>query len=241
VLPCYDEAANVRAVVEDALRVGRAVTEALEVIVVDDGSRDETAGIVEQLARREPELRLLRHPLNQGYGAALRSGFLAARMPWVFYTDGDAQFDLDDLPGILPLLESHDIVSCYRVARRDGPLRFVLGRAFTFACDALLGLDLVDVNCAFKIYPRALFDAFEIQSQGALVDAEVLAAARGLGLRVAQVGVPHRPRRAGRQTGASPKVVARAALELSRLCLRRLSPTHPLLTTAVTETPAEAQ
>jgi len=229
VLPCFNEAANVRTVVEAALRVGRDVAQELEVVVVDDGSRDATASIVAELEREAPEVRRVSHPTNLGYGAALRSGFLAARMPWVFYTDGDGQFDLEELHGILPLLESHDIVSCYRLSRRDGPMRFVLGRAFTWACDALLGLDLVDVNCAFKLYPRALFDAFEIRSRGALVDAEVLAAARALGLRVAQPGVPHRPRRGGTQTGASPKVVARAALELSGLCLRRFAPAPPAL------------
>jgi len=221
VLPCFNEAANVEAVVEDALRVGREVACELEVIMVDDGSVDATPTIAAQLAQREAEVRLVTHPCNRGYGAALRSGFLAATMPWVFYTDGDGQFDLDELPQILPLLEGHDVVSCYRRERRDGILRLALGRAFTYSCDTLLGLDLVDVNCAFKIYPRALFDSFEISCDGALVDAEVLAAARDLGLRVAQPGVSHRPRRAGKQTGASPHVMARAALELTRLGLRR--------------------
>lgn len=223
VLPCYDEEANVERTVREALDAGRSVASELEVVVVDDGSRDRTAEIVDALARRETAVRLVQNPTNVGYGGALRRGLLAARLPWVFYTDGDGQLDVGQIGLLLPSLHTHDIVSGYRIHRSDGALRSLNGRLWTGLTNAVLGLRLRDVNCAFKVYPRALFDHIEMSSDGALIDAEILSQAAMLGMSIAEVGVHHRARRAGRQTGGDPRVVARAFAELADLMIRRVT------------------
>lgn len=217
VLPCHDEEANVVAVARRAVEVGRSVASDLEVLVVDDGSRDATFALADALRAELPELRIVQNAQNLGYGGALRTGFLAATRPWVFYTDGDGQFDIGELPRVLPLLESHDIVAGYRLHRSDPAPRRWNGRAWTAITNLALGLSMCDVNCAFKIFPRALFGQIALQSTGALIDAEILCKARRLGLTVAQVGVSHRPREAGVQTGGQPRVIGRALLELAEL------------------------
>lgn len=218
-LPCHDEEANVVAVARRAVEVGRAVAVDLEVIVVDDGSQDGTLALAEGLGAELPELRVVHNPHNLGYGGALRSGFLAATRPWVFYTDGDGQFDLGELPRLLPLLQSHDIVVGYRRRRSDPAPRRWNGRAWTAITNLTLGLSMRDVNCAFKIFPRALFAQIALRSTGALIDAEILCRARRLGLTIAQVGVSHRAREAGVQTGGNPRVIGRALLELAELMI----------------------
>lgn len=215
--PCYNEEANVERVTRAAVAVGRQVADELEVIIVNDGSRDRTGEIADRLAAEIPEVRAVHNRPNQGYGGALARGFKAATKNWIFYTDGDGQFDLGELPRLLPLLETHDVVSCYRLNRQDSWVRKLNAWAWTTLVNVLFGLWLRDVDCAFKIYPKTFIDRIELQSRGALIDTEMLAKARNLGLRIAQIGVHHYPRTAGRQTGANLRVILRAFKELFRL------------------------
>lgn len=211
------------AVVREAILFARELGLRFEIIVVDDGSRDRTSEIVERLATSRPEVRLVRNATNEGYGSALARGFGAASMPWVFYTDGDGQFDLRDLRDALSWLETHDVVCGYRGRRQDGWVRRANGRGWTWLTNTLLGLRLRDVNCAFKIFPRALFDAVELRSRGAFIDAEIMAHVRRRGLRVAEHRVRHRARRAGKPSGARLRVVLRAIGELVSFMVRRES------------------
>jgi len=220
VLPAHNEVETLAEVVREALRVGAACAGVLEVIVVDDGSRDGTADVARALARDE-RVRVVTHPENRGYGAALRSGFERAQHEWIFYTDADGQFDLAELPPLLALLGRYDVVTGYRAARRDGVVRSAFGATFSAAVNHLLGVRVRDVNCAFKVYPKHLFDGLALQATGALIDAEMLAAARVAGLRVGELPVTHRPRRAGEQSGARLDVIARAMLEFGALALRQ--------------------
>ncbi|MFO0693137.1 MAG: glycosyltransferase family 2 protein [Polyangiales bacterium] len=222
VLPCFDEAEAIGTVVESALSVGRSLVEQLEVLVVDDGSTDATAEVVEDLCSMHPEVRLLCHGVNRGYGAALRTGFAAVRHEHVFFTDGDGQFDLSDLPRLLELAPRFDVVSAYRRARRDPWARVLNGLAWTLLTNTLLGADVRDVNCAFKLFPRRLVEEADLRSEGALLSAELLSEARRLGYSIGQVPVEHLPRRAGRATGADPAVIGRAFGELAELVARRV-------------------
>jgi glycosyltransferase involved in cell wall biosynthesis len=217
VLPCRNEAGNVVRVVGEALARGRDVAYDVEVIVVDDGSSDSTATLAEALAREDPRVRVIRHPHNLGYGAALRSGFAAARARWVFYTDGDGQLSLDDLRQVPAKLATCDVVVGYRRARQDPFARRVMGHAWTRVVNWTFGLDLRDADCAFKIFPREFLQRIELLSTGALISAELVARAHNQGLCVCQIAVGHRPRVAGRPTGAHPRVIARAFRELFAL------------------------
>jgi glycosyltransferase involved in cell wall biosynthesis len=220
VVPCFNEEGNVRRVVGEAVEVGRDVAKELEVIVVDDGSTDETGAIVRDLASSVPEVRIVSHPRNRGYGAAVRSGLEASTMDTVFLTDGDGQFDLRELPRALRLLREYDVVAGYRADRRDGWWRDLWGRTWTAIVNQAFGLDVRDVNCAFKLVPQALVRVSDLRSEGALISAELLAEARRAGLSIGECPVTHYRRTSGRQTGASVPVVSRALLELGRAVAR---------------------
>lgn len=215
--PCYNEEANVERVTCAAVAVGRQITADLEVLIVNDGSRDRTEEIANRLAEEMPEVRAVHNKPNRGYGGALIRGFREATKNWVFYTDGDGQFDFKELPGVLPLLETHDVISCYRLDRKDSFTRKANALAWLTLVNLLFGIGLKDIDCAFKVYPRTFIEAIELHSQGALIDTEMLAKARNLKLRIAQVGVHHYPRIAGSQTGANLKVILRAFKELFKL------------------------
>ncbi|NLG43044.1 MAG: glycosyltransferase family 2 protein [Phycisphaerae bacterium] len=215
--PCYNEEANVERVTRAALAVAQKVADDYEIVIVNDGSRDRTGEIADRLAAENPHVRAVHNRPNQGYGGALARGFKEARKNWIFYTDGDGQFDLNELPTILPLLEKYDIVSCYRLNRQDSAIRKLNAWAWSTLVNILFRLRLRDIDCAFKIYPRTFIDQIELWSRGALIDTEMLAKARNLGYSIVQVGVHHYPRTAGQQTGANIKVIARAFKELFKL------------------------
>lgn len=215
--PCYNEEANVERVTRAAVEVGRRVADDLEVLIVNDGSRDRTGEIADRLAAEIPEVRAVHNRPNQGYGGALTRGFREATKNWIFYTDGDGQFDLNELPRLLPLLETHDVVSCYRLNRQDPWVRKLNAWAWSTLVNLLFAIRLRDIDCAFKIYPKTFIDRIELHSRGALIDTEMLAKARNRGLRIAQLGVHHYPRTAGQQTGANLRVILRAFRELFKL------------------------
>jgi glycosyltransferase involved in cell wall biosynthesis len=219
VLPCHDEADNVAAVVESALAVGALVAGRVEVIVVDDGSDDATGERAARLVAADERVRLVVHPRNLGYGAALRSGIGAARMPWVFLTDADGQFDLRDLVPALVERGGADVLWGYRLERSDNRLRRLNAAGWNRLVHALLGLPVRDVDCAFKLIPREALVAAAPRCDGAGISAELLAAGLAARLTVREVGVHHRPRAAGSASGARPRVVIRALGEL--LALRR--------------------
>ena len=216
-LPCYNEQDNIGRTVEQALDVLKKLNADFEVIIVDDGSSDETAQIADKIAEQNNAVKVVHHPANLGYGAALQSGFKAATKKLVFYTDGDGQFDINELPPLLPLMKQYDIVSCYRLNRKDSFIRKINGWCWTKLVCLLFGMKLRDIDCAFKLYKREIFDNIRLLSTGALIDTEILARALRKGYRITQKGVHHYPRTAGSQTGANAKVVFRAFKELFKL------------------------
>jgi glycosyltransferase involved in cell wall biosynthesis len=217
VFPVFDEEENVGPLLEAALACARRLAADFEIVVVDDGSRDRSAAIVESWRSRDPRIRLLHHPTNRGYGAALRSGLRAARGELVFFSDADLQFDLDDLAWLLAHAESCDLVIGYRAPRRDPWRRRVLAWGWGLLVRALFGLRVRDIDCAFKVFRRPVVEALPIESIGAFVSTEILVRARDAGFRLHEVAVSHRPRRAGRAKGARPRVILRALVELAQL------------------------
>jgi glycosyltransferase involved in cell wall biosynthesis len=221
--PCYNEQDNVAKVARQAVTVLEGIRADYEVIIVDDGSADGTGRVADEMAAANPRVRVIHHPQNRGYGAALQSGFRGATRELVFYTDGDAQFDIAEMPPLLPLMKEYDIVSCYRMNRQDPPVRKLCGWLWTRFTGLLFSLNLRDIDCAFKLYKRAIFDDIRMESQGALIDTEILARAARKGYKITQRGVHHYPRTAGQQTGGNPKVILRAFKEVIRLRRRIVS------------------
>ncbi len=215
--PCHNEAATVETLVAKTIDVLGAISTDYEIIIVDDGSTDDTGQISDRLAAEIPAVKVVHHKTNLGYGAALQSGFRAAAKELVFYTDGDAQFDIAELADLTPLMRQYDIVSCYRRNRREGLIRRFNAFCWSKIVSMVFGIKLRDVDCAFKLYKRRIFDDIEMKSTGALIDAEILARARQKGYTITQTPVSHYPRQAGRSSGASIAVIARAFGELFKL------------------------
>jgi len=228
VLPAFNEEANIDAVVRACTEyLGRRVP-TYELLVVNDGSRDRTGEILDRLAKDHPRLRPLHHPQNRGYGAALRTGFDAASKRFVFYMDGDGQFDIRDLDHILPLVSDDDhIVTGYRIERRDPLIRRLNAKLFGgWLVRIMLNVYVRDLNCAFKLIPKKVLDAITLESTGALINAELYGRAVRKGFKIKEVGVHHYPRSAGVQTGAHLSVIVRAFYDLFRLRRKILSQDH---------------
>ena len=215
--PCYNEQDNLARVVQQALSILERLKSDFEIIIVDDGSSDSTGQIADELAGQNDRVKVVHHGTNLGYGAALQSGFKAATKKLVFYTDGDGQFDINEMPPLLGLMEQYDIVSCYRLNRQDNLVRKINGWCWTKLVCLLFSMKIRDIDCAFKLYKREVFDNIKLISTGALIDAEILARAVHKGYRVTQQGIHHYPRTAGAQTGANFRVILRAFKELLRL------------------------
>jgi glycosyltransferase involved in cell wall biosynthesis len=215
--PCYNEQENITRVVEQALTVLQDINADFEIIIVNDGSSDRTGEIADEIVAKNRKVKVVHHHENLGYGAALQSGFKAATKKLVFYTDGDGQFDINEMPPLLQSMEKYDIVSCYRLNRQDSIMRRINGWCWTKLVCLLFNMKVRDIDCAFKLYKREIFDKIKMSSTGALIDAEILARAVRSGYSITQRGVHHYPRKAGKQTGANLKVILRAFKELFKL------------------------
>ncbi|HTN22673.1 MAG TPA: glycosyltransferase family 2 protein [Solirubrobacteraceae bacterium] len=213
VLPCLDEEANITQAVAEALAAGARCAWAVEVVVVDDGSRDRTRAAAALLASLDPRVRVVAHDRNRGYGAALRSGIAASRMPWVLLTDADLQFDLEQLDTMLEPARESDLVAGFRIKRRDPWPRRAAARAWNLLMRRTFGISISDVDCAFKLVRGPALRALPLRSDGAMISTELVTCARSEGWRIVEIGVHHRPRRAGEATGANAAVVLRAFAE----------------------------
>lgn len=217
--PCYNEEANVEKQALDVDRVIGGISDDYEVVIVDDGSTDRTPQIADRLAAEHPHVRVIHHPHNLGYGTALKTGFTGARKDLILYTDGDNQFDIRDVHKLLPLMrEGVDMVVGYRVDRRDRPLRKFVSRVYNFIIRLVFGLRVRDIDCAFKLFRRSVFDRIEIKSERFLIDTEILVKAKRAGLTIVETGVTHLPRTAGKSSVA-PTDIFHTLRELSHLWL----------------------
>jgi len=221
--PAHNEEANVAGLVEEALAVLPTLADTFEVIVVNDGSRDRTRAIADELTASHPGIvRAVHHPVNRGYGGALRSGFGAARYELVAFTDGDRQFkvvDLGRLTARLAASDTPDVVAGFRIKRADPLIRTIYARAYRLANRIFFGLQVTDVDCACKLFRREVLQGVQVESEGAFFSAELLIKLRAAGDCVVEVGVPHYPRTAGSPTGAKPQVILRAVRDFWRLRL----------------------
>ena len=226
IFPAFNEEANIRHTVEAARAVLPNLAETWEIILVNDGSRDATTPICDELAEQYPEVRAIHHTDNRGYGAALKSGILAARYDYIFFTDSDGQFDLQELENLIEWASHYDIVTGYRAKRQDPPHRLINAWGWKTLVRMLLGVKVRDIDCAFKVFQRSVFDRVQIRSVGAMVNTEILAQANAFGMRIHEIKVSHYPRRAGKPSGANLRVIAKAFRELFRLWGQLRNVTH---------------
>lgn len=220
-LPAYNEEENLRPMIAEVVEVmdglvNEELIEEYEVIIVNDGSKDNTANLVVELSQQFPAVRLVNHEINKGYGAAVYTGFISARKDLVFLTDSDKQFNISDIRRLLPLLDEADLVAGYRAPRQDPFKRRLFGQGWSMLVTILFGYTVRDVDCAFKLFRREIIEAIDIESRGATFSAEFLVRAKRQGYRFREVPVTHLPRVAGTQTGAKLHVITRAFRELIR-------------------------
>ena len=223
--PAYNEALTVEAVVREGLAKLPRFADDIEIVVIDDGSSDRTGEISDRLAAEDARVRVVHHRPNRGYGGAVRSGLVSATREYVFFTDGDLQFDLDDLERLIPRLERADVVVGYREKRADPPKRLLIAFVYNTLIRILFLAPFRDVDCAFKLFKRDVFTRVplsRVRSNGAFFSPELLLVLRAAGVRIEQVGVRHFPRRFGEEKGATMRVVLRAIRDLLRLRLRLL-------------------
>jgi glycosyltransferase involved in cell wall biosynthesis len=197
VMPAYNEQAGIQIAIAEACEAFATLNYLFEIIVVDDGSSDATAQLVEQTAMIQPAVRLLRHAENRGYGAALRTGFEAARFDLIAFTDADGQFDLEDIERLVDLTDRYPVAVGFRIDRRDSWRRRFFSWGYNKLVRFMLGTGVRDCDCALKVFRREVLQCLLPESRGFLVNAEMLCRARRLGVPIAEVAVRHRERRHG--------------------------------------------
>lgn len=218
--PCYNDAGTIASMVALADDVARRLAPAYEVIVVDDGSSDHSRRILQGLVERYPRLRLIFHDANRGYGGALRSGFAAARGDWVFYTDGDYQYDLADLEHLWAVRDAVDVVQGYKIKRHDPWYRVVIGLVYQHFIQAAFRLKIRDVDCDFRLIRRRALDRFALREDTGCICVELVRKLQATGAQSAEVGVRHMFRAYGHSQFFNFPRIARTLRRLTRLWVK---------------------
>ena len=196
--PAYNDGGTIPSMVLTALVAARSITDDFEIIVINDGSSDHTALVLAELEKQIPCLRVITHPENGGYGAALRTGFSAAVKEWVFYTDGDAQYNPLEIPVLVEAIrEGVDVVNGYKISRNDPFIRILLGNIYNFVVKFAFGLHLRDVDCDYRLMRRAIFDNIHLESNTGSICVEMIKKIQDAGYQFAEVPVHHSHRQYG--------------------------------------------
>lgn len=219
--PAHNEVDNIGPLTEKAVRVLSETVDDYEVLIIDDGSTDGTRERADELARALPKVRAIHHDVNRGYGGALKTGVAACAKDWIFFTDGDGQFDVGELPLFLACTDQYDAIVGYRMDRSDPLHRKLFAFGWGTLIRILFGFRAKDLDCAFKLIKREYLDGETLRAEGAVISVELFSILKRKNARIRQIGVHHYPRKAGKQSGGSPKVILRAFKELM-LFYRRL-------------------
>ncbi len=224
--PAFNEAPNLPELIMQADQVISRVAKNYELIVVDDGSTDNTLILIKKLQHKYPRLRVVVHQKNLGYGAALKTGIGAAQYDWIFFTDADLQFDINDIQRLLPFTQNYQVIIGWRKKRAEGMKRTLNTRLFKLYIDLLYRLHVKDIDCAFKLMKRELVQSIHLQSDGAFTTAELLYKLKKCHVTFKEIPVAHYPRLKGEPTGANLKVILKAVWESLTLYLSiKLAPT----------------
>jgi glycosyltransferase involved in cell wall biosynthesis len=218
IFPAYNDGGTIPSMVLATLVVLRQVTDDYEIIVVNDGSTDHTATVLGELASRYPELRVITHTWNRGYGAALRTGFAASCKEWIFYTDGDAQYNPSELTTLVEALEEKtDVVNGYKIVRQDPLIRRIIGRSYHHFVKLAFGFRLRDVDCDFRLIRRSIFDTIDLESDSGTICLEMVKKFQDAGYVFAEVPVHHYHRQYGKSQFFNWRRLLRTARQLAGL------------------------
>ena len=218
VFPAYNDGGTIASMVAAAWIALNQVTDDYEIIVVNDGSSDYTATMLNEISVRYPELRVITHPSNLGYGAALRTGFSATSKDWVFYTDGDSQYNPLELVNLVRALhEGVDVVNGYKLTRNDSWMRIVIGRAYHYFVKFLFGIRIRDVDCDFRLIPRHILEEIELKSVSGAICLELVKKIEDAGYVFAEVPVNHYSRKYGVSQFFVPWRIVRTLRQLAGL------------------------
>lgn len=208
VLPAFNEEEVIEEMVEHTNEALKKLNiENYEIIVVNDGSTDNTSFIVHGIKKKIKQLKIIDFPLNRGYADVLREGFSAAKFELIFYTDSDMQFDVNEIKYSLEKSNYYDIVCGFRAPRKDPLIRLMISFFYNRVVDIIFRLDMKDVDCAFKLFKKDVFNDIEIRSKGFLVDLEIIAKANRKGFKIAECPVSHYPRKKGKSTVSIKKLL----------------------------------
>lgn len=217
VYPAYNEQDNIEGTISCSIAFAKKYFDDFEIIVVDDGSTDDTYDLSFAIAKKNKQVRVLKNHKNLGYGATVWRGLKSATKDLVFFSDSDQQFDIGELRGFLKKIKDYDVVIGYRKKRRDHLMRKLNMWGWKLVIRLMLGLKTKDVDCAFKLFRREVLKKIKIESQGATFSAELIYKIEKLGFEIFQMPVNHFPRKAGSPTGAKMSVIKKAFVEIWRL------------------------
>lgn len=197
--PAYNDAETIASMIVLADRTLRRLTEDYEIIVVNDGSRDQTAQVLSEMESIYPGLRVIHHPANKGYGSALRTGFAIASRDWIFYTNGDAQYDIQELEKLVPLMTGDiEVVNGYKISRQDPIHSVVVGNIYNWIIRLAFGIKIRDVDCDFRLVRRASYNRVRLSSTSGTICVEMIKSFQDAGLRFVEVPVHHHHRAYGK-------------------------------------------
>ena len=195
--PAYNDSQTIPRLVKGVIKTLKKITKDYEVIIVNDGSKDNTAAVAEELSRKYKNVRVVHHRTNKGYGAALKTGFKSSTKDFVFYTDGDAQYDVKELEKLVGNLGDADVVNGYKLKRSDDLYRVVLGRLYHWGAKMLFNIRLRDIDCDFRLIRRKVFDKISLESNSGVICVEMMKKIQNAGFKIVEIPVHHYPRESG--------------------------------------------
>ncbi len=218
--PCYNDNATIASLIVMAFKVARDIAYDYEVLVVDDGSQDATREVLEELRGIFPKFKVIYHKKNMGYGAALRAGFKESKKDFIFYTDGDAQYDVRQLYNlVLVLTDNVDIVNGFKIKRSDSLYRVVIGRIYHRIVCFLFGIKIKDVDCDFRLMRSDIFKKIDLKYNSGIICVELIKKIQDAGFNFAQVGVNHYFRAHGKSQFFNTHRLFKVFLDIARLWL----------------------
>jgi glycosyltransferase involved in cell wall biosynthesis len=216
--PAYYDENNIDKVVHKAVEVLEDLKlKDYEVTIIEDGSPDKTGEVADKLAAIYPKVKVIHHEKNKGYGATLWEGFTTAKLDYVFYTDGDNQFDLEELRKFVAIIPFSDMVVGYRKKKQYSPYRKLTSFVYNLLLRFVFDIDYIDIDCAFKVFRTDLFKQIKVNTKDAFIDAEIMIRAQLQGYTFTELGVKHLPRVDGVSTAARPSIIFRTIREIFQL------------------------